>query len=226
MGVVGAPKRRPQRAGRRAAPQGDGQRARLGLGVVRSAGCGRGARREGLERRNTTARDEEGAVALREHMCGTTAPPGETVRSSSGGEASAAVRGRDEGVPQTHCSLVEIFCCHQHCAHELCSMSAAKMAARCGVELRRWKERVTAPGARCWSAHVEPAQAPNGCELSENGRDDLCFNEIGDAGATQLATRCAPPPAWSSCTPAATSSAMRARRSSPTRCAPIPARRC
>jgi len=97
VGVVGAPKRRPQRAGRRAAPQGDGQRARLGLGVVRSAGRGRGARREGLERRNTTARDEEGAVALREHMCGTTAPPGETVRSSSGGEASAAVRGRDQG---------------------------------------------------------------------------------------------------------------------------------
>jgi hypothetical protein len=97
VGVVGAPKRRPQRAGRRAAPQGDGQRARLGLGVVRSAGRGRGARREGLERRNTTARDEEGAVALREHMCSTTAPPGETVRSSSGGEASAAARGRDQG---------------------------------------------------------------------------------------------------------------------------------
>ena len=88
MGGVGAPKRRPQRAGRRAAPQGDGQRARLGLGVVRSAGRGRRAPREGLERRNTTAHDEEGAVALREHMCSTTAPPGETVRSSSGGEAS------------------------------------------------------------------------------------------------------------------------------------------
>ena len=139
------------------------------------------------------------------------------------GRRQRRCEGETKEVPQTHCSLVEIFCCHQHCAHELCSMSAAKMAARCGVELRRWKERVTAPGARCWSAHVEPAQAPNGCELSENGRDDLCFNEIGDAGATQLATRCAPPPAWSSCTPAATSSAMRARRSSPTRCAPIPA---
>ena len=99
MGGVGAPKRRPQRAGRRAAPQGDGQRARLGLGVVRSAGRGRRAPREGLERRNTTARDEEGAVALREHMCSTTAPPGETVRSSSGGEALAAARGRDQGGP-------------------------------------------------------------------------------------------------------------------------------
>ena len=61
------------------------------------------------------------------------------------------------------------------------------MAARCGAALRRWSERVAAPDAWCWSAHVEPAHAPNGCELSENGRDDLCFNEIGDAGATQLA---------------------------------------
>ena len=61
------------------------------------------------------------------------------------------------------------------------------MAARCGAALRRWAERVVAPDARCWSAHVEPTHAPHGCELSENGRDDLCFNSIGDAGATQLA---------------------------------------
>ena len=121
------------------------------------------------------------------------------------------------------------------------------MAARCGVELRRWKERVTAPGARCWSAHVEPAQAPNGCELSENGRDDLCFNEIGDAGATQLADALRTTtsveflyPSSNSIgdagatqladalrtntsvkvlTSATTRSAMRARRSSLTRCA-------
>ena len=96
VGGVGAPKRRPQRARRRAAPQGDGQLACLELGAVRNAGRGRGARRVGLERRNTTARDEEGAVARRDRMCGPTAPPGETVRSSSGGEAPAAARGRDQ----------------------------------------------------------------------------------------------------------------------------------
>ena len=61
------------------------------------------------------------------------------------------------------------------------------MAARCGAALQRWAERVAASDAWCWSAHVEPAHEPNGCELSENGRDNLCFNEIGDAGATQLA---------------------------------------
>jgi hypothetical protein len=52
-------------------------------------------------------------------------------------------------------------------------MSGAKMAARCGAALRRWAERVAAPDAWCWSAHVEPAHAPNGCELSENGRAEL-----------------------------------------------------
>ena len=75
-----------------------------------------------------------------------------------------------------------------------CSMSGAKMAARCGAALRRWAERVAASDAWCWSAHVEPAHAPNGCELSENGRAELprggaLSYRVGGCGAARTARR-------------------------------------